>query len=100
LREAAERELWEETGILVRARHPIYIFDVVERDREGRVQYHYVIADLLADYISGQPQAADDALEARWISPGELASLPVSATTRELLQTLGFGTESQESATE
>lgn len=92
LQEAAEREILEETGIRVRAGAPVYVFDTVDRDEAGRVRYHYVIADLMAEYVGGEPTAGDDALEARWITPGELGSLAVSATTADLLRnTLGFG---------
>jgi ADP-ribose pyrophosphatase len=92
LQQAAERELLEETSIRVRAGLPIYIFDVIERDSDGRIRYHYVIADLLAEYVEGWPQANDDALEARWIMPDELQTLPVSKTTVELLQSkFAFG---------
>ncbi|VFM95648.1 MAG: ADP-ribose pyrophosphatase [Candidatus Kentron sp. G] len=86
LRMAAEREIWEETGVRVLARHPIYIFDVIDRDEEGRVRYHYVITDLLADYLAGSPTAGDDALEARWITSEELDSLPMSEETMKLLR--------------
>nr|VFJ47803.1 MAG: ADP-ribose pyrophosphatase YjhB, NUDIX family [Candidatus Kentron sp. DK]VFJ64251.1 MAG: ADP-ribose pyrophosphatase YjhB, NUDIX family [Candidatus Kentron sp. DK] len=85
-RTAAEREIREETGIRIRARHPIYIFDVIERDEQGRVRYHYVITDLLADYVSGQPTAGDDAVEARWVTPDEFDTLPVSEETVKLLR--------------
>jgi len=85
LQQAAEREILEETGIVIRATKPIYTFDVIERDEAGRIQFHYVIVDLEAEYISGEPKAGDDAHEARWIAPDELSSLPVSDKTLELL---------------
>jgi len=86
LQEAAEREIWEETGIRIRAHRPIYFFDTIDRNEEGRVRYHYVIVDLLADYVEGWPTAGDDALEARWVTAAELDSLPVSAVTLDLLR--------------
>jgi ADP-ribose pyrophosphatase len=49
LQEAAEREIKEETGLTIRARNPIHTFDVILRDEGGRVRFHYVIVDLLAD---------------------------------------------------
>ena len=86
LQEAAEREIKEETGIIIRAREPVFTFDVIDRDDAERVQFHYVIVDLAADYISGEPQPGDDALGARWISPEKLNTLPVSPTTLKLLR--------------
>nr|VFJ93388.1 MAG: ADP-ribose pyrophosphatase YjhB, NUDIX family [Candidatus Kentron sp. H]VFJ94106.1 MAG: ADP-ribose pyrophosphatase YjhB, NUDIX family [Candidatus Kentron sp. H]VFK02269.1 MAG: ADP-ribose pyrophosphatase YjhB, NUDIX family [Candidatus Kentron sp. H] len=83
---AAEREIWEETGIRIRARHPVYIFDTIDRDDQDRIRYHYVITDVLADYVEGWPTAGDDALEARWVTPEEFDTLPVSETTVDLLR--------------
>jgi 8-oxo-dGTP diphosphatase len=91
LQEAAEREIKEETGLTIRARNPIYTFDVILRDEGGRVRFHYVIVDLLADYVSGALQPGDDALEARWVSRGELGELTVNRTTLEVLtKVVGF----------
>ena len=93
LQQAAEREVREETGLNVRAHEPVYTFDVVERDAAGRIRFHYVIIDLLADYVSGDIQPADDALEARWVSAAELARMAVNTTTRQVLKQLfDFGT--------
>ncbi|MEJ2099402.1 MAG: NUDIX hydrolase [Desulfobacterales bacterium] len=72
LQQAAEREILEETGIKIRAGKPIYIFDVIDRDEDEKIRFHYVIIDLAADYVSGEPAAGDDAAEARWISAHEL----------------------------
>jgi 8-oxo-dGTP diphosphatase len=92
LQEAAEREILEETGIVIRARVPVYTFDVIERDIRGRIRFHYVIVDLTADYIRGEPRAGDDAAAARWVSSDELATLKVSSKTRQLLKThFAFG---------
>lgn len=86
LQEAVEREIKEETGLTIRARHPVYTFDVILRDDAGRVQFHYVIVDLLADYVSGELRPGDDVRQARWVAPVELEKLPISQTTLELLR--------------
>lgn len=88
LQQAAEREIGEETGIVIRAREPIYTFEHIERDEEGAVRYHYVVVDLAADYVSGEPRAGDDAREARWVAWGEMASLPLNNATRNALAQL------------
>ena len=92
LQAAAQREILEETGIVIQAGKPVYTFDVVERDTNGRILFHYVIVDLAADYISGEIKAGDDAVDARWISSEEIQYENVSAATRNLLkQCYGFG---------
>lgn len=88
LQQAAERELLEETGIQVRAGRPAYTFEHLVRDAAGAVQFHYVVVDLLADYLGGTPVAGDDADDARWVAWHELAALPVNATTRRALAEL------------
>ena len=90
LQQGAEREILEETGITIRAREPIYAFDFFERDPDGRIRFHFVIVDLAADYIRGDVKGADDALEDRWLAPGDLDHLPVSKNTLKLLQAAGF----------
>jgi ADP-ribose pyrophosphatase len=92
LQTAAEREILEETGLTVRARQPVYTFDLIEQDEQGRIRFHYVIVDLIADYVAGTISAGDDAREVRWIGPDEIRRLEVSPQTIELLQRkCGFG---------
>jgi len=90
VRKAAEREILEETGVTIRAKEAFYIFDFIDRDKDGKIKYHYVIIDFLADYISGEPRASDDASEVRWVSPEEVPGLAITPTTRKLLGQLGF----------
>jgi ADP-ribose pyrophosphatase len=92
LQEAAERELTEETGIIIQAKKPIYTFDVIERDENGYIRFHYVIVDLAADYVSGELRAGDDAIDVSWVSLKDLNNRNVSGATRKLLaQCYGFG---------
>jgi len=85
LQEAAEREITEETGIVIQAKKPIYTFDVIERDEDGKIRFHYVIVDLAADYVSGELKAGDDAVDVSWVSRKDLNNLNVSNATRKLL---------------
>ena len=92
LQQAAEREILEETGLIIRAGGPVYTFDVIVPDDAGRVRFHYVIVDLLADYVSGELHPGDDAREARWVTPGDLRELPVHQRTLDVLaKIVNFG---------
>jgi ADP-ribose pyrophosphatase len=92
MQEAAEREILEETGIIIRARHPIYTFDLLEKASNGNIRFHYVIVDLIADYVAGDIRAGDDAREARWVGPDDIQQLAVNSKTVSLLRReFGFG---------
>ncbi len=90
LQEAAEREVLEETGLVVKAKQPIYLFDYIERDERNQVRFHYVIIDLEADLTGGRLCAADDALDARWFSPEEIRDTPITENTRRFLRKIEF----------
>lgn len=89
LEAAAEREIFEETGITIRARKVIYTFDSIVMD-EDRTRFHYVILDFEASYMAGEPRAGDDVLEAGWFGPGQLQALNVNSRTLHLLTEIGF----------
>jgi len=86
LQQGVEREIFEETGITIHAGRPVYTFDLIEHDSMGRVKFHYVIVDLMADYVNGEIQPGDDSIDARWVSPQEIEKLKVSQRTVELLK--------------
>jgi 8-oxo-dGTP diphosphatase len=90
LQEGAEREIFEETNIRIKAGKPVYTFDFMERDTEEKFRFHFVIVDMEADYLGGNIRAADDALDVRWITPEECQCPHVSATTINILRDLGF----------
>lgn len=90
LKEAVEREVKEETGITISAGKVIFVVDFLERDEAGRIVFHYVIIDLEGKYVEGEIRAADDVSDCRWVSPEECNALPITKTTRKLLEEIDF----------
>lgn len=92
LEEAAAREVWEECGVRVRIREPLTTVDRIFRDAQGRVEYHYVIVEMLADYLEGEPRPASDIRQVGWFAAEEMADLPMTpgsrAIARQALQEL------------
>lgn len=84
LEQAVVRELLEETGVRVRPLELLTVFDRIERADE-RVVYHYVIVDYLCEYLSGEPCAASDALEAAFVAEADLASLDLPPKAVEVV---------------
>ncbi|MSP11386.1 MAG: NUDIX domain-containing protein [Chloroflexi bacterium] len=84
LKQAAAREIREETGLEVGIDEVIYVFETIQRDDHERIEYHYVIIDFLAHVIGGQLQAADDSEDAVWASLADMDNLTVHPVTYRL----------------
>nr|WP_321456309.1 NUDIX hydrolase [uncultured Cohaesibacter sp.] len=69
---AAQRELFEETGIRARADSILTTFETFTRNTSGRLEFHYVLIAVLCDWQEGEPVAGDDALEAEWYNADDL----------------------------
>ncbi|WP_281953856.1 NUDIX hydrolase [Pseudophaeobacter arcticus] len=70
--QAAQRELFEETGVIARPLEYLTNIDVLLRDAVGAVQKQYLLTAVLCAYESGIPAADDDALQACWIPVDEI----------------------------
>ncbi|MGE3334087.1 MAG: NUDIX hydrolase [Rhodospirillaceae bacterium] len=81
IRETAVREVQEETGITAINLRLIDVVDGITRSA-GAVTGHWTLVDFRADWGGGEPQAGDDATDAKWV--------PVSA-----LPTYGLWSETQ-----
>jgi 8-oxo-dGTP diphosphatase len=86
VREAAIREVREETGLIVEAGDLLGVYDRVLRNAEQRVQYHYVLIDFLCRPAGGELQAADDATEVRWYTCEELPVLRLAEDTLDVIR--------------
>ena len=72
--EAAVRELAEETGVLAEALGAFDSVDVIRRNADGSLLYHYVLVAVACRWLSGEAVAADDAHEAEWFTLDEIAA--------------------------
>ena len=83
LTDAVAREVREETSLLV---EPVALAghrEAIVRDRQGRVERHFVILCFAARWLSGEPVLNDELDDARWLAPAELSGLQ---TTEGLAQ--------------
>lgn len=85
MREAVAREVREECGIEIAVRDVVDTIDIVVRDPEGRVQYHYAIVDFAAGWVSGDLHAASDVTAAGWVARSELDKFHMNAQTRAII---------------
>ena len=85
VREAARREVAEETGIEIEIVGLIDVVDGITRDPDGRAKFHYTLVDFAALWRSGDARAASDAAATRWAGLDEIAEIPLWDETRRII---------------
>ncbi|MCY4548097.1 MAG: NUDIX hydrolase [Defluviicoccus sp.] len=85
VREAALREVAEETGLAVEIVGLVDVVDGITRDAEGRARYHYTLVDFAARWVSGEARAGSDAAAVRWVGRDALAAIPMWDETRRIV---------------
>ncbi len=90
LSDACARETEEETGFKVDVLELINVFDMIERDEEGRVRYHYVLVEFLAKPTGGTERRSDEVTDLKWVTNEESKSMEMTRTARRALNEL-FG---------
>ncbi|MBU3974645.1 MAG: NUDIX hydrolase, partial [Alphaproteobacteria bacterium] len=80
--DAALRELREETGVEARITGLVDVVDGLFPEA-GR---HYVLIDYAAEWVSGEPVAGDDALEARFVALAQIGTLIDWPETRRVIR--------------
>jgi 8-oxo-dGTP pyrophosphatase MutT (NUDIX family) len=94
MREAAAREVLEETGLQIAVGEVVGILDNIvlapsgadpSARRQSAILYHYAIVDFAAEYVSGELCASDELMDAAWALPSELDNYQVPAKARQVL---------------
>jgi ADP-ribose pyrophosphatase YjhB (NUDIX family) len=88
MREAAAREVEEETGLVVEVGDLVWAGDIM--DAADPPAYHYTVVDFSATPIGGVLQSGDDAAEVRWVPLSDVRSLPLTPTMFDLIDQLGI----------
>jgi ADP-ribose pyrophosphatase YjhB (NUDIX family) len=86
VREAGIREVKEECNIDVEPEEVISVVDIILKDQNNGVKYHYVLIEYLAKYLGGEVQAQSDVLEAGWFARTELDDLDLPEVTRKVIE--------------
>jgi len=83
---AVIREVKEETGIEVEDPLLVDVVNNVSLDEKGKIRYHYVIVDYLVKVRSGEPKAASDADELRWVSLSDVQEYDLTGSFRDFFR--------------
>jgi len=78
LHEAVAREVREETGLTIEPVALAGYRETIVRDRDNRVERHFVILPFAARWVAGEPVLNEELSEWRWVDQGELTTLPTT----------------------
>jgi 8-oxo-dGTP diphosphatase len=81
VREAAQRELAEETGVAADLVKLVDIDDAIMRDKAGWPIAHYSIVCFTGHWLKGEAEARDDVTNVRWAEVEELDRLDMTPGT-------------------
>lgn len=86
VREAALREVYEETGLTVKLGKLLNIVDYIERDEKGAVRFHYILICFSA-YVEDTPsiKPSEEVAEAVWVEESEVLNYDITDSLRTLL---------------
>ena len=78
---AIQREVFEETGLVVSVGPIVEVLDRIHTAVDGRVEYHYVLVDYVCAVVGGRLQPQSDAADARWATRDELPAFALNPVT-------------------
>ena len=87
--EAARREVKEEVGLDVALGDIVATVDLIERDPQDRVRYHYTLVDFVAEAASAALRPGSDAADARWFTITETEALGLWSETIRVIKLAG-----------
>jgi 8-oxo-dGTP diphosphatase len=83
---ALQREVLEETGLIIRPKKMFEIFERIILDKKGRAEYHYILHDYLCTVVGGELKAGDDAGRVAWVQRDKLKTLQLTEGTLEVIE--------------
>jgi 8-oxo-dGTP diphosphatase len=89
LEAAVIREIGEETGIVAADPRRIDMLEIIDRIGTGTVTAHFILIVFQCRYVGGDVAAGDDASDALWAAPADIARLDLTDSTRRLVERTG-----------
>jgi len=85
LKAAAKREVLEECYIEVDVTEIISVVDLILKDNDQKIKYHYILIDYNATYISGKLKPQSDVDDAGWFAKADIENLNIPEVTKKVI---------------
>ena len=85
LPDTAKRELDEECGVEIEIGDIFDVENLIIRDENDNIQYHYIVTYLTANYISGDIRPGSEELDICWATREELMTLDMIPVVRDYM---------------
>ena len=85
IREAARREVREETGLEIEIFGLIDVVDSVRPDAYDKIEYHYTLIDVAGHAVGGTLMAGGDAQDCRWFTRPEIDAMDIWSETKRII---------------
>lgn len=86
LEEGVAREVLEETGLRVTPVEFFGLFQRILRDKQGRAEYHYLLADYVCKVKSGRLRPGDDVSRVEWVPRARLKEYRMTDGTLNVIE--------------
>jgi ADP-ribose pyrophosphatase YjhB (NUDIX family) len=86
LADGIQREVLEETGLVVEALSVFEIFERIMPDSDGRTEYHYVLIDYLCRPLGGRLEPASDVSRVAWAAEQDLGNYRLTEGTLGVIE--------------
>ena len=86
VKEAAIREIREETGLDIDIIGLVDVIDSIRKDDNGVVAWHATLIDYAARHVAGEAVAGDDALSVGWFALEDLQELGLWDETERIIR--------------
>ena len=85
IREAARREVREETGLEIEIFGLIDVVDSVRPDADDKIEYHYTLIDVAGHAVGGTLMAGGDAQDCQWFTRPEIDAMDIWSETKRII---------------
>ena len=84
--DGVQREVREECGVEIAVGDVAGVFEPITHDEQGRIEYHYIVIDYWASWLSGEAHPRDDAAAVAWAALDALGAYDLLPDSHKVIE--------------